>query len=91
MCLRLYVASVIPQVDLPTAQVDRVVDEMVSCFDVHPDEIIMVSAKTGASLFIIFLGGVLLSPQQKHSFTAHFYIAASCYPPPPPPHTHTHQ
>ena len=38
------------KVDLPTADVERVVAEMVSCFDVEAKDILQVSAKTGLGM-----------------------------------------
>lgn len=43
----LHIIPVINKIDLPHAQVERVMAEMVSCFDVSEEEIIKVSAKSG--------------------------------------------
>eukprot|EP00041_Stephanoeca_diplocostata_P016969 m.337148 g.337148 ORF g.337148 m.337148 type:complete len:664 (+) comp20544_c0_seq1:163-2154(+) len=46
----LTIIPVINKVDLPHAEVERVTNELVNAFDIDPDEIIQVSAKTGVGI-----------------------------------------
>lgn len=46
----LTIIPIINKVDLPHSEVERVTNELVTAFDIDPDEIIQVSAKTGLGI-----------------------------------------
>ena len=73
----LTIIPVINKIDLPTADVEKVTEEMVQCFDVDPAAIIYVSAKSGVNMELILPAAIQQIPHPPAAPTVRSIFSSS--------------